>query len=124
MCVGVGVGVGLGDSVVERASGPKVGQRRGCGEGEGGAAAAAARRERQEGEQGRSDAALEAVDACLEALYNLANAAHLVKFNLELVNFLQYSTEACYLGVGVLDGMAGTIVLGLGSGLGLLGELK
>jgi hypothetical protein len=73
--------------------------------------------------RGGSYAAVQAIHPRLEALYNLANAAHLVEFDLEFVDFAQYGSEAGDFGVGHLDGVAGAVVLHLGCGLCLLCEL-
>lgn len=69
------------------------------------------------------DAALELVDACLEGLDYLANAAHLVELDLQLVDLAEDGAEASNFGVGIVDGMGGAIGLELGGRLGLLGEL-
>lgn len=63
------------------------------------------------------------VDARLEALDDLANAADLVEFDLELVDFADDGAEAGDFSVGHGDGVAGAVVLHLGCRLGLLGEL-
>ena len=68
-------------------------------------------------------AAIQAIDPRPEALDNLANAAHLVEFRLQLVDFAQDGTEAGDFGVGHLDGVTCAVVLHLGCGLGLLREL-
>jgi hypothetical protein len=70
-----------------------------------------------------SYAAVQAIDPRLEALDNLANAAHLVEFDLQLVDFAQNSAEARDFGVGDLDRVTGAVVLHLGCGLCLLREL-
>jgi hypothetical protein len=69
------------------------------------------------------DAALETVHARLETFHNLANAAHLVELDLELVDFAQDLAEAGDFGVGYLDGVARAVVLDLRRDLCLLGEL-
>jgi hypothetical protein len=71
----------------------------------------------------RLHAAVQAVNARLEPLHYLANAAHLVELDLQLVDFAQQGAEACDFGVGGLDRVARAVVLDLRCGLGLLGEL-
>lgn len=66
---------------------------------------------------------LEIRNACLETLDYLANAAHFVKFDLQLVDFTEDGTEACDFSVGILDGVAGAVVLDLSGSLCLLGEI-
>jgi hypothetical protein len=72
----------------------------------------------------RSNAALEMVHALLEAFDNLADAANLVEFHLELVELAQEGPEAGDFCVGVLDRVAGPVVLGVGRRLCLLRELQ
>ena len=66
------------------------------------------------------DTALETVDAGPEALDDLANAADLVEFDLEVVNLAQDGTEAGNFGIGHLDCVTGAIILELGGPLRLL----
>lgn len=68
-------------------------------------------------------ASIQAVNARLEALYYLANATHFVEFHLELVDFAQYGAEARDFGVGHLHCVTRAVVLHLGCGLCLLGQL-
>jgi hypothetical protein len=70
-----------------------------------------------------SYAAVQAIDPRLEALDNLANAPHLVKFHLQLIDFAQDGAEARDFGVGHLDRVTGAVVLHLGCSLCLLREL-
>jgi hypothetical protein len=70
-----------------------------------------------------SDATLEMLDAGLKTFHNLANAAHLVEFDLKLVDFAEDAVEACDFGVGHLYGVAGAVILYLGGRLCLLREL-
>jgi hypothetical protein len=67
---------------------------------------------------------IQAVDPRLEALDNLANAAHLVEFRLQLVDFAQYGAEASDFGVGHLHRVTRAVVLHLGRRLRLLRELR
>lgn len=69
------------------------------------------------------DASFEMLDAGLETFHNLANAAHLVEFNLQLVDFAENLAEAGDFGVGSLDRVACAVVLGLRRRLRLLREL-
>lgn len=69
-------------------------------------------------------APIQAINARLEALYNLANAAHLIKFDLKLVDFAQNGTKARDFGIGHLHCVTRAVVLHLGCGLGLLGQLQ
>jgi hypothetical protein len=69
-------------------------------------------------------AAIQAIDPRPEALDNLANAADLVEFRLQLVDFAQDGAEAGDFGVGHLDCITCAVVLHLGCGLGLLRELE
>jgi hypothetical protein len=71
-----------------------------------------------------SYAAVQAIDPRLEALDNLANATHLVEFDLELVDFAQNGSEAGDFGVGHLDRVTCAVVLHLGCCLCLLRELS
>ena len=68
-------------------------------------------------------AAVQPVDARLEALDNLPNATHFIEFYLELVDFAKYGAEAGDFSVGHLHGVACAVVLHLGCCLCLLGEL-
>ena len=68
-------------------------------------------------------AAIETLDAGLEAFDDLANAAHLVEFHLELVDLAQDGAEAGDFGVGGLDRVTGAVVLELCGRLRLLREL-
>jgi hypothetical protein len=72
----------------------------------------------------RSNPTLQLLDAGLEAFHNLANAAHLVELDLELINFAEDAVEAGDFGVGHLDGVASAVVLNLGGRLCLLRELE
>jgi hypothetical protein len=68
-------------------------------------------------------AALETLDARLEALDDLADAAHLVELDLQLVDLAQEGAEARNLSVGIAEGVAGAVGLQRRGRLGLLGEL-
>ena len=70
------------------------------------------------------DATLELMDACLEGLYYLADATHLVELDLQLVNLAEDGSEAGDFSVGHLHCVASAVVLHLGRRLGLLGELR
>lgn len=70
-----------------------------------------------------ADAAVQVLDAAAIGLDNVANAADLVEFVLQLVDLAQNLVEAGYLGVGVGDDVAGAVILELGGGGGLVGEL-
>ena len=70
------------------------------------------------------DATLEMLDTGLETFYNLANAAHLVEFDLKLVDFAEDAVETCDFSVSHLDGVAGAVILYLGGCLCLLRELR
>jgi hypothetical protein len=63
------------------------------------------------------------LNARLEALDNLANAAHLVKLDLQLVDFAQDGAEAGDFGVGGRHGGARAVVLEGCGCLRLLREL-
>lgn len=69
------------------------------------------------------DAAVQMVDARLEALDNLANATDLVEFDLEFVDFAENGAEAGDFGIGHLDRVTRAVVLHLGRSLRLLREL-
>lgn len=69
------------------------------------------------------DAALQTLDTLLETFDNLANATHLVEFDLQLVDLAQDGPEAGDFGVGHLDRVTSAVVLDLGGHLRLLGEL-
>lgn len=62
-------------------------------------------------------------DASAKRLYDFPDAPYLVELRLQLVDLAQYVLEAGYLGVGILDGIAGAVVLRIRRGLGLLIEL-
>lgn len=64
------------------------------------------------------------MDACLEALDYLANAAYFVELYLQLVDFAEDGPKARNLGVGILDGVGCAVGLEQGGRLGLLGELE
>jgi hypothetical protein len=68
--------------------------------------------------------AVEIVDACFEALDYLANTAHFVELDLQLVNLAEDGSEAGDFSVGHLHCVASAVVLHLGRRLGLLGELR
>ena len=74
--------------------------------------------------QTASETAIQVINARFEALDYLADAADFVKFDLKLINFAQYRSEAGDFSVGHLHCVASTIVLHLGRRLGLLGELR
>lgn len=63
------------------------------------------------------------VDTSAEALDNLANAADLVKLDLELVDFAEDGSKAGNFGVGDLYGVASAVVVNLGRRLRLLCEI-
>lgn len=75
--------------------------------------------------EGRSsrDSPVEGFDASSKCFHDLADAPYLVEFDLELVDLAQDLAETGDLGVGGLDEVPGTIILRLGCGLGLRGEL-
>jgi hypothetical protein len=52
-----------------------------------------------------------------------SNALDFVPFYLQLVNLLQYAMEASYFGIGHLDRIAGSVILGLRRRLSLRVEL-
>ena len=69
------------------------------------------------------DATFQVFNPGLETFHNLANAAHLVEFDLELINLVENGTEAGDFGVCHLDGVPRTVVLNLSGRLCLLREL-
>ena len=68
----------------------------------------------------RSNPTLQLLDAGLEAFHNLANAAHLVELDLELIDLAENAMEAGNFRVGHLDGVASAVVLNLGGRLCLV----
>ena len=70
------------------------------------------------------ETAVEIVDTRFEALDYLANAAHFVELDLQLVNLAEDGSEAGDFSVGHLHCVASAVVLHLGRRLGLLGELR
>lgn len=69
------------------------------------------------------DTALETFNASLETFHNLANAMHLVEFDLQFVNLAEDGTEAGNFSIGRLHCISGTVGLEIGRYLRLLGEL-
>ncbi len=71
----------------------------------------------------RFQALLQVLDSRPVALDNVLDVCYTVKVHLKLLQLLHNLVEACYLGVGAVDDIAGTVVLDLREHLRLLAEV-